>query len=211
MYAVNVIAISSDQPLEWGALDLPILGIPRDWFGKPVDPPVGWSLAVDHDRLWFVATRQHPAREHPDALPGAFTAELWRHDVAELFLTAPGGGRYLELNLAPNGAWWSCEFTAPRQRAHEGDREWPGVQTHAETQADGSWVAAMSLPLESLRDCLDFGRSTKANVSFILDSPTQRFLSVTPLGGDAPDFHQPEAFAPLRIHDGDLPGSGNAP
>ncbi|MCH7227059.1 hypothetical protein [Haloferula sp. A504] len=206
-----MIAISSDRVLEWGGLDLTIFGVHRDWFGNPVDPPVGWSLAIDPVRLWFVATRRQPARGHPDAAPGAFAAGLWRHDVAELFLAAPEGGRYLELNLAPNGAWWSCEFTAPRRRAHEEDREWPDVRTHAETQADGSWITAMSLPLSSLRDRLDFGPGTMANVSFILDSPALRFLSVTRLGGDEPDFHQPEKFAPLRIHDGDLPGSGNAP
>jgi hypothetical protein len=46
--------------------------------------------------------------------PGNFLAELWRHDVAELFIADPASGRYFEFNLAPNGAWWSCEFTAPR-------------------------------------------------------------------------------------------------
>lgn len=206
-----VIAVRFDKKLTWGSLDLPIFGIAADWDGNPVEPAAGWSLAMDSSRLWFVATRSAPARVHPDAQPGSFTAELWRHDVAELFLAAPHGGDYLELNLAPNGAWWSCGFTGPRQRATAEDRPWPDVQTHAELQADGSWVAAMSLPLDSLRDRLDFGAATRANVSFILESPAQRFLTVTTLGGDAPDFHQPEKFAPLRIHDGGLPGSGNAP
>lgn len=206
-----MIAFRFDHPLEWGALDLPLFGAGVDWDGNAVTPAVGWSLAIDPERLWFVASRQHPARLHPQARPGRFTAELWRFDVAELFLADPGSGRYLELNLAPNGAWWSGEFTAPRERTATDDREWPGVRTHAELAADGAWVAAMSLPLDPLREGLDFGDSTTANATFILDSPGQRFLSVTPLGEGEPDFHRPDRFAPLKIHDGGLPASGAGP
>lgn len=210
-YAGAVIAFRFDQPLEWGALDLPLLGLGKDWFGNPVTPPVAWSLALDPERLWFVASRRRAATIHPQARPGRFLAELWRFDVAELFLADPATGRYLELNLAPNGAWWSCAFDAPRQRVEAVDREWPGVRTHAELAADGTWVAALSLPLDTLRERLDFGPATTANATFILDSPGQRFLSATPLGDGEPDFHRPDRFAPLAIRDGGLPDSGPRP
>jgi hypothetical protein len=56
----------------------------------------------------------------------------------------------------------------------------------------------MALPLELLRERLDFGPETRGNVAFILDSPRQSFLSAAKLGGKAPDFHQPADF-PLLV------------
>jgi hypothetical protein len=195
------------QPLAWGKLDLPLLGITQDWYQKPVDPPVAYSLAADPERLWFVAARNQPATIHPQARPGQFQAELWKYDVAELFLLHPESGRYMELNLAPNGAWWSVELTAPRERAHPHDEPWPQVETYAELSPDGSWVAAITLPLKMLERRLGFGPTTKANVAFIINSPNQQFLTAAPLGEGEPDFHRPALFPALQIHDGGLPES----
>lgn len=180
--------------LRWGELDVPLLGLNRDWSGQAVNPPAGFSLAVDPGHLWFIATDRRPASLHPQARPGKFQAGLWQHDVAELFLADPVSGRYFEFNLAPNGAWWSCEFTAPRVRAEEVDIAMPEVATFAELAPDGSWVAAMALPLDLLRARLDFGKNTRANVTFILESPGRRFLSAADLGGGEPDFHRPASF-----------------
>ena len=187
----------SDRPLEWGALDVPIFGLAQDWHGLRVEPAAGFSLVSDAQRLWFVANHRRPAVLHPQARPGMFQAELWRYDVAELFLADPRSGRYFEFNLAPNGAWWTCEFTAPRQRAEVVDIAMPEVATFSDLAADGSWVAAMALPLDLLRARLDFGPATRANVSFILESPRQRFLSATQLAAAEPDFHQPGHFAAI--------------
>ncbi|GAA5479853.1 hypothetical protein [Haloferula helveola] len=204
-------AVRFEKPLRWGELDVPLFGISSDWFGKPVQPPVAWSLALDPERFWFIASHGRPASIHPKARPGRFLAELWKFDVAELFIADPGSGRYLELNLSPNSAWWSCEFSAPRVRTSPDESEWPGVETFAELAADGTWVAAMALPLATLRERLSFGETTTANFTFIVESPEQRFLSASPLGDGEPDFHRPEKFQPLRIHDGGLPGTGSHP
>ena len=190
---------ASEQPLAWGALDVPLLGLEKDWQGVAVTPPAGFSLAMDARRLWFIAHHRKPAELHPQARPGLFLADLWRHDVAELFIADPVSGRYFEFNLAPNGAWWSCEFTAPRQRAEETDIAMPEVATFADMAPDGAWVAAMAIPLDLLRARLDFGPSSRANVAMILGSPEQRFISAADLGGDEPDFHQPSRFPQIRI------------
>ena len=189
-----MIVLQSDKPLAWGALDLPLAGVARDWFGKTFEPPPFYALAVDPERLWFVAGHRSPAALHPAARPGVFQAELWRHDVAELFLADPASGRYLEVNLAPNGAWWNCEMTAPRVRASEHDEALPGVETHAELAPDGSWLAAIAMPLVELRERVGFSPETTLNVTFILGSPTQRFLSATDLGPGQPDYHRPVLF-----------------
>jgi hypothetical protein len=203
--------VRATKVLEWGALDVPLFGISTDWYKKTFDPPAAWCVSVDEERLWFIASHGRPAKLHPEARPGRFLPELWKHDVAELFLADPVSGRYLELNLAPNAAWWSCEFTQPRQRATAEDVAIPDVETFAELAPSGGWVAAMSIPLDLLRARIDFGENTRGNVNFILHSPEQRFLTAAELGGGEPDFHQPEGFPKLTFIDADLsalPGNG---
>ena len=190
---------TSPRPLRWGQLDLPLLGLEKDWWGAPLLPAAAFALAVDDQRLWFVAHHRAPAQLHPQSRPGIFQAELWRHDVAELFLADPVSGRYFEFNLAPNGAWWSCEFTAPRVRAEAGDIAMPEVATFSDMAADGGWLAAMAIPLELLRARLDFGAGTRANVTLILASPAQQFVSATDLGGGEPDFHRPQQFSEVAF------------
>lgn len=185
---------TSPQALQWGELDVPLLGVAKDWHGTPMRHAAGFSLAADDWRLWFIAHHREPAGLHPLARPGVFQAELWRYDVAELFIADPKSGRYFEFNLAANGAWWSCEFTAARVRAEACDIAMPDVATFAEISADGAWLAAMAIPLDLLRARLDFGPNSRANVSFILGSPEQKFLTAADLGGGDPDFHRPERF-----------------
>jgi hypothetical protein len=190
---------TSDQPLVWGELDVPMLGLDKDWQGVALHPAAGFCLAMDARRLWFIAHHRRAAVLHPLARPGCFQAELWRYDVAELFIADPASGRYFEFNLAPNGAWWSCEFTAPRVRAEEIDIAMPEVATFADMAPDGSWVAAMALPLDLLRARLDFGPASRANVTMILESPDQRFVTAADLGGGEPDFHLPQRFPVLSF------------
>ena len=193
-----MILFSSPEPLQWGALDLPLLGLGKDWHGAEVSPAAGFALAQDGERLWFLASRAKAAAPHPEARPGKFLPRLWEHDVAELFLTDPASGRYLEFNLSPNGAWWNAEFTAPRVRTDGANLAMPDVQTFAEQATDGSWVAALSLPLDVLQARIGYGPQTRANVTFILESPAQRFLSANDLVGGEPDFHRPDRFSTLQ-------------
>lgn len=185
---------TSPHPLMWGELDVPMLGLSKDWHGVPVDPPAAFSLAMDDQRLWFIAHHRKAADLHPLARPGVFQAELWKHDVAELFIADPASGRYFEFNLSPNGAWWSCEFTAPRVRAEETDVIMPDVATFSDMAPDGAWVAAMAIPLDLLKARLDFGNHTRMNVTMIVGSPDQRFITAADLGGGNPDFHLPDRF-----------------
>ncbi len=188
---------TSSRPLRWGQLDVPMLGLEKDWEGAPVQPPAAVSLAMDDQRLWFIAHHRRAAQLHPLARPGMFQAELWRYDLAELFIADPVSGRYFEFNLAPNGAWWSCEFTAARVRAEPLDIVMPEVATFSDMAADGAWLAAMAIPLDLLRARLDFGLRSRVNVTLILESPAQKFVSAADLGGDEPDFHQPQRFPEL--------------
>ena len=190
---------TNHQCLIWGELDVPLLGLTHDLSGALLQVPAAFALVQDPRSLWFVASHRQPAEIHPKARPGVFLAELWRHDVAELFIADPHSGRYFEFNLAPNGAWWSCEFTAPRVRAEEVEIAMPEIATFAEMSPDGSWLAAMAIPLDLLRARLDFGTKSLINVAMILESPVQKFISANALGSGLPDFHQISQFSPICL------------
>ena len=187
---------TSQSPLKWGELDLPLFGISSDWFGKPLAPPLAYSLAVDSENLWFVATRQAAAAVHPDASPGSFTPELWKYDTAELFIADPTSGKYLELNLAPNGAWWAASFSSPRVTSPD-QPDFETLITANSDQNQNQWLAALTVPLSFLKETINFGATTKANIAAILNTPEQTFHTVAKLPGPDPDFHQPSAFAPI--------------
>lgn len=195
-----MLILRSAQPLQWGDLSLPVWGLQSDWFGNALASPMMFSLAEDGQRLWFVAAGKSPAKIHPQARPGGFMAELWRYDCAELFLADPSSGRYFEFNLAANGAWWSAEFLAPRQRAESNDIAFPEAATFAELSPDGGWMSAIAIPLDLLKARLGWSDSSLINVTFIVNSPGQRFLTSTRLPGDSPDFHQPAHFSSFRYH-----------
>lgn len=182
------------EPLAWGNLDLPLLGILHDWSGRECTPPAAFALSVDGRSLWFLALHAAPPALHPESTPGKFMPGLWNHDVAECFLSDPNGTRYLELNLAPNGAWWSQVFSSPRIPACAENSPISGVETYSELAADGSWVAAMSIPLATLCPLISFGQTSRCNVNFILGNSPRRFLTAARLLGKSPDFHQPEHF-----------------
>lgn len=187
----------SENPLAWGGLDLPVLGLTSDWQGRTLNPPLSFAVAADAASLWFVATRQAPAACRPGTEPGAFTEGLWEWDVAELFLADPAGFAYLEFNLAPNGAWWAAKFTAPRVRAQPQPDFQSAVTSHWEKISDSGWCAAIRVPLDFLESVIGFGSQTTANATAILNSPHQTFHSAARLTGAEPDFHQPASFPRL--------------
>ncbi|MFC5050839.1 hypothetical protein ACFPK9_09450 [Rubritalea spongiae] len=189
----------SDKPLRWGSLDLSLFGVDHDWQGNKVEPPIAFGIAVDRDYLWFVAAHQKAPQLHPKSLPGKFQNELWKYDVAELFLSDPTTGRYLEFNLAPNSAWWSAEFSAPRIRAEIGEHPFPEVATYADIAADGSWLTAAALPIYQLQHRLNFGPESRLNACFIVNSPEQQFLSAAKLNSPKLDFHLPDQFPAVNF------------
>ncbi len=190
---------TSPLPLVWGALDVPLFGLARDLGGQALKMPAAYAVVMDTRCLWFLANHRQPASNHPQARPGLFQNELWKYDVAELFVSDPSSGRYFEFNLAPNGAWWTCEFTAARVRAEKIEIAMPEIATFSDLAPDGSWVAAMAIPLDLLRARLNFGAVSRMNVAMILESPEQKFISASDLGDGDPDFHQPQRFSEITF------------
>jgi hypothetical protein len=185
--------------LSWDALDLSWSSIERDWYGQAMAVPASFALVTDKANLWFVAKRDQPPKGHPDTVPYEFTPGLWRYDVAELFIRDACSDRYMEFNLAPNGAWWSAEFDRARDRSSTDDILIHGVKTYAAVSAGVGWQAAASIPLTYLKSAFGFGKQSAINVAFIVNSPQQAFLSKAQLPGSEPDYHQPDYFEQIEL------------
>lgn len=183
----------SDQSLVGIEKDLPMSLLSHDWHGRPVPNPPSYALVRDPEHLWLVATRQAPAVTHPNDSAGDFIEGLWEYDVAECFIAAPDGSHYLEFNLGPHGAWWCCAFSAPRVR-QTNPHPLEGVLTKVKTLPDGGWWTALGIPLKSLEKMVEFGPESTLNVTMILQSPDERFLTACDLGGGEPDYHRPQRF-----------------
>ena len=183
------------QPLDWPLIDnKDQQEICHDWFGQPLAQSARFRLIEDSNLLWLIATRDCNASPHPSATCGEFKAGLWHYDVAELFITTPDFKQYLEFNLSPSGAWWAALFCGPRRRSKLNGL--PKVICRADPMESGGWIAALGIPLAWLRQNIDWGPNSPLNVTFILDSPDQRFLSACQMGSGEPDFHRPRHFKP---------------
>lgn len=188
----------SAKKLTWGHLDIPLLGIRHDWHRTPMNPPSVFSLAQDDDALWFIAVFPANNSPHPEAKPHAFTEELWKYDVAELFIADPVSGAYLEFNLAANAAWWACKFSEIRTPSADQPDFTSQIETHSDGSGSSQTIAAMRISLKFLKFEIDFGPNSTANITIIRDTPFHRYLSASKLPGPEPDFHQPKHFAPIN-------------
>ena len=147
--------------------------------------------------LFHVYVDKKPAL-HPLKIPSQTYYEgLWEYDVAEWFIVNPITGKYIELNLAPTGAWWMMVFDAPRQRAAQDMPDLSGIRTGS-TLAAESWHASLELPTLVVEKAL--GRDAlKHNVCFILGQNPREYLSWTRLAAKQPDFHRPGDFSMLLV------------
>jgi hypothetical protein len=190
---------TSEKPLSWGKLDVPLFGLTKDWFGSTLEEPSTFSLVQDSEFLWFILLFPKTASIHPDSSPGQFTPELWKYDVAELFLANPTTGEYLEFNLTSNGAWWASKFSSPRFASPKQPHFTSEIRScHDLTGKDHS-VVALKIPIKFLKMEMDFSEAFVGNITMIRDSPSQRYLSAFKLPGAQPDFHQPQHFLPITF------------
>ena len=176
--------------------EAPLHPLERDWYGEAVPGSPRWSLALEGTDLVLRGEVDAAPLRVPGDREGRFLEGLWEGDVVEAFLLNPATGYYLELNLAPGGAWWACGHEAPRVRTESGGSLLEGVRTSSLVGPEG-WSAALRIPLAALPRGLAFDPAiTRGNVTFCLGRP-RRYLSVADLGGGTPDFHRPERWIPL--------------
>lgn len=166
-----------------------------EWTGECIGTPLRYRLVHEEDTLIYRVRRAAAPELHPTAQAGIFSADLWRYHCAEFFLAAPEGAPYMEFNLAPNGAWWACLFTAPRCAATPAP-ELSGICAAGKVTAQG-WEAEMRVPLNLLEDCgLPLTACRLAIGAALPQRGAERWLTTTPHDAAAtPDFHTPAAWA----------------
>jgi hypothetical protein len=176
---------------------LPLSEVTRDWNGTPVTPSPRFVFAIDETHFHFRAMREGSSIVHPNSCLGSFQAELWKFDVAEFFLRDPNSNHYLEINLAPNGGWWSCLFSAPLVRLTEREEPAPDVTVEASCDDQG-WDARISIPLSYLQEKEGFSPDSRLHGAFLLGSP-QHCLTSGPIPPGDPNFHHPDLPQPINI------------
>jgi hypothetical protein len=166
------------------------LEIRRLWNGAPAAAELrgALELSLEGDALAVRAELRQPgAPRVPAAPPGTRVANLWEYDVVECFL-AGAGGRYLEIELGAGGHFLVLSFRARRVRASSHE----GLASRVEHGAiRGGWWSALRLPRALLPPGI------RAGNAFAIAGG--ELLAHQPVPGAAPDFHQPDAWPPLRL------------
>ncbi len=172
----------------------------QEWFGAPVVPPFEFRFRLTADALEFSARRPCPALLHPEACEGKYQENLWKYDTAEFFIATTACDRYMEFNLAPNGAWWAAAFTGPRVADPRMPAMPDGVTTSGHATA-GGWECEAHLPLRYLAQMGIIPGETpfRLAAAAILGSPQQIFLTTSTDTSGRPDFHRLSSWEPAHI------------
>ncbi len=168
---------------------------------------VEWSVVGDEFIVDFTVNKR---TSRPWLFDEAFTSDwsknwgLWNKDVVEVFvqlrknpedLKAP----YLELQVSPNNSPFALIITEPRQHFYPPKELKFSHQVNIEGR---SWRTQMkfTLPSELLTHSM---AEVEIFGSFFacLDQEPREYYALELNPEPSPDFHRPEFFLPLKIHE----------
>ena len=112
---------------------------------------------------------------------------LWEFEVVELFLLGTHH-RYLEIELGPHGHWLALYLEG--QRRIVDDDIAIAFEAH---RTSGHWSGRAVFD----RACLPEGLGWANVYSIHGVGPHRRYLAMTPVLGEVPDFHRVESFDPI--------------
>jgi hypothetical protein len=112
--------------------------------------------------------------------------ELWQHTCFEIFLRPSGGEKYFEMNVTPDGAWNSFEFTHYRKPQPPTPTEhFSLANVISEKESLTSIWNIRELPLKKLA----------ASLTAVLELKNQqKTYWALKHQGQKPDFHHPDTF-----------------
>ena len=178
IYKKDIFSIDEINTLSWSPLT-------HDWFGQVARNKFCFKLAVDKSNLYFQVMSDSKPWYFTEYSPQTYQPELWKRDVAELFLKDKSSNSYQEFNLAPNACWWTQVFESYRSVSNKNFLASPPIQ--AESNLDGSWQALMTIPHCQVFKNLD---QLLGNITFVQGDP-QKFYSWGKSQKSKPDFHDP--------------------
>lgn len=174
------------------------LVVSATWDGDPVGAAETAHLRLRREPEALVVEVDAPFHDDPApaGAPGP-CAGLWEFEVVELFL-AGSGPAYLEVELGPHGHHLVLQLGGVRRVLAQGlpldyRAERLGSRWRGRARLPAAW-----LPPGPLR-----GNAYAIHGR----GEARRYLAAHAVPGAAPDFHQPERFAPLPALDA-LPLSG---
>lgn len=134
----------------------------------------------------------------PVPAPLSRSHELWLSTCFEIFLKNPKGEDYLELNLAPNGAWNWYYFPMYRSSSAGDAVEYNPVNAPSLTHSGhGSeqWRINGMIPLPKEIPWLDHVGGARMSVNTILKLPSSlEYFSTHHADIERADFHHPQSM-----------------
>lgn len=201
---VPSLALSADLDAA-GWHDVPSLRIDRTWRGDPAPPELttvaraAWTAS----HLWFGFDCAFVELDADDVVDTTVERGcLWERDVCEAFVRSrrePHAESYKEFEVAPTGQW--CDLAIHRPRV-DVDMAWhSGMETAAALDRERRrFVAVMRVPFDTFGGAPTAGDRWAVNLFRIARVNGERqYLSLSPTGTPAPEFHVPEAFVPLTF------------
>jgi hypothetical protein len=174
-----------------------VLGMPRgmihtDWWGRQLERPFRYALGRDGQYLVYVSEVPFRAPVAKGLKHGAFVENLaepeTRGDTAELFVMF-SDGRYFEVHINPEGAWWYMNFSSYRKR--EPGRIPARVDVRIE-RGPNSWVGAIRLPLSELPELK--GSLKFQATAAVCSGASPVYVTSAGAPGFEPDFHDERCF-----------------
>ena len=171
----------------------------RNWKGEESYPPRETEVRL----LWsseflYIRFRAHYRNlfTYPEA--NARREQLWRRDVAEVFLqTDPNSLRqYKEIEISPNGSWLDLNI------APEGTSNLMcALRTRSVIdEKKRLWTAELAIPMKCLTQAFDPNVVWRLNLFRIEGREPERFYSSwQPTNTSKPNFHVPQAFGTLTF------------
>jgi alpha-galactosidase len=171
----------------------------HDWKGKVADP----MRCTEVRLLWLpetlflrFAARYRELTVFEDSDADGRREHLWDRDVVEVFLQPDASDPwiYKEFEFSPNGMWIDLDVNhGVLSNPHSGL-----VRRVTVSAEEKIWVAEVGIPMKALTAAFDPSKPWRVNF-FRVEGPAEpRFYSAwNATGTPEPNFHVPEAFAPL--------------
>ena len=180
---------------------------------QPDGQPLAGNIRTTARLAWDSEALYLTARTRDSDVRNAHTANdstLWEGDNIELFLRLPDqNGKYVELQIAPNGARFDAQFTGPRTPKWEEASKFESGITHAvqvdgQVNADGEdrgFTVEAKIPWKGLglAAAPAIGTVLEANIYRIDDKGTHDIAHMgvwAPVGND---FHKLDGAGKLKL------------
>lgn len=180
---------------------------------QPDGQPLAGNLRTTARLAWDAEALYLTARTRDTDVRNAHTANdstLWEGDNIELFLRMPDqNGKYVELQIAPNGARFDAQFTGPRTPKWEEASKFESGITHAvhvdgQVNADGEdrgFTVEAKIPWKGLglTAAPALGTVIEANIYRIDDKGTHDIAHMGVWAPVGSDFHKLDGAGKLKL------------